>query len=115
MQEELDQFDFEDADTAETDQLVEGIDQEISKLNERRYALAYNAREINDALKDDKIAFDPDKAKSLFEEADVLFPDQIVADFVDANGLSTSEGGHLLPEADARSIRSGRSPCSPGR
>lgn len=101
MQEELDQFDFEDADAAATDRLVEGIDQEISKLNERRYSLAYNAREINDALKDDKITFDPDKAKSLFEEAGVLFPDQIVADFeqlIAFNRAITQERRQYLQE-----------------
>lgn len=81
MQSELDQFDFAEADAATTDRLVEGIDREIAALNEQRYALTYNEREIKDALKDEKISFDPEKAKSLFEEAGVLFPDQIVADF----------------------------------
>jgi uncharacterized protein YydD (DUF2326 family) len=81
MQSELDQFDFEEADAAATDRLVGNIDQEIAALNDRRYALTYNEREISDALKDEKISFDPQKAKSLFDEVGILFPDQIVADF----------------------------------
>jgi len=81
MQAELDQFDFAGADTDVTERLVEDIDRAIAELNERRYTLTYNLSEIRNALKDDKIRFDPNKAKSLFEEAGILFPDQIVADF----------------------------------
>jgi uncharacterized protein YydD (DUF2326 family) len=81
MQEELDQFDFHGVDAETTNQLVDGIDHKIAELNEKQYALSYNSRQINDALKEDKITFDPNKAKALFEEADILFPDQLKADF----------------------------------
>lgn len=101
MQAELDQFDFEEADADATDLLVDGIDREIATLNEQRYALSYNEREIKDALKDEKISFDPQKAKSLFEETGVLFPDQIVADFeqlIAFNRAITQERQHYLRE-----------------
>tara|TARA_E500000305_G_scaffold71123_1_gene56938 strand:- start:226 stop:2022 length:1797 start_codon:yes stop_codon:yes gene_type:complete len=81
IQSEIDQFDFEDADSVTTDRLVEGIDQKIAELNERRYALSYSVRQIQDALQEDRITFDPAKAKKLFEEAGALFPDQIKTDF----------------------------------
>jgi len=109
MQAELDQFDFEGADAAATEKLVEDIDQRIAELNERRYALSYKAREANEALKGDKIVFDPGKAKSLFEEAGILFPDQIVADFeqlIAFNRAITQERQqYLQEELDETSIQ----------
>lgn len=101
MQTELDQFDFEDADVAATDRLVEDVDQNIAELNERRYGLLYSSRQIQDALQEDKITFDPDKAKTLFEEAGVLFPDQIKADFeqlIAFNRAITDERRQYLQE-----------------
>jgi uncharacterized protein YydD (DUF2326 family) len=81
MQEELQEFDFEGFDSAKTTSIVEQIDVQIAELNQTRYALSHTITELERSLQADEIIFDPNKAKSLFEEAGVVFPGQVTADF----------------------------------
>lgn len=81
MQEELDEFDFEGFDKAKTASIVDQIDVQIADLNQSRYALSHTISELERSLQADEIIFDPKKAKALFEEARVVFPDQLKADF----------------------------------
>lgn len=100
-QAELDSFDFQGADTAATDRLVSKIDKKIASYNQQRYTLTYNVRQIEEALQEDKITFNPDKAKALFEETGVLFPEQIKKDFdqlISFNRAITHERRHYLKE-----------------
>lgn len=69
----LDSFDFRDQDKAKTKDLVDQIDQEIADLNAERYTLMYNRKKILSSLDDGEMAFDPERAARLFEEAGVLF------------------------------------------
>lgn len=81
MQEELEDFDFGGFDSAKTTSIVDQIDVQIANLNQSRYALSHTISELERSLQADEIIFDPKKAKSLFEEARVVFPDQLKADF----------------------------------
>lgn len=77
----LDAFDFRSQDKEQTKQLVDGIDDRIAELNAQRYSLNQNKKKILASLEEDQILFSPDEAQRLFEEAGVLFPDQIRRDF----------------------------------
>lgn len=81
MQRELDEFDFEGFDASKTATIVDKIDVQIAELNQTRYTLLHTISELERGLKADEIIFDPKKAKSLFEEAGVLFPGQVTSDF----------------------------------
>lgn len=81
MQAELDEFDFEGFDKAKTASIVDRIDVKIADLNQSRYALAHTISELERSLQADEIIFDPKKAKALFEEVQIVFPDQLKADF----------------------------------
>lgn len=81
MQAELDEFDFEGFDTQRTAEIVDQIDVQIADLNQRRYTLSYTIAELERGLQADKISFDPRKAKALFEDAGVNFPEQVTVDF----------------------------------
>lgn len=105
-QAELDNFNFEKVDAAKTEVVVDKIDQKISELNERRYALTYNSRQVSASLKEDTVSFDPDKAKKLFDEVGVHFPDKVKIDFdklIAFNKAITDERRQYLKEELAAS------------
>jgi uncharacterized protein YydD (DUF2326 family) len=98
----LDAFDFRSHDKAQTKQLVEEVDESIAALNARRYSLTQNRKKIVASLEEDQILFNPDDAKTLFEEAGVLFDGQIKKDFqqlITFNRAITDERhGYLVEE-----------------
>ncbi|WP_394274825.1 DUF2326 domain-containing protein [Luteococcus sp.] len=102
QQVKLDSFDFRDQDKAKTKDLVDQIDQEIADLNAERYTLMYNRKKILSSLDDGEMAFDPERAARLFEEAGVLFDGQIKRDYeqlIAFNAAITEERrGYLLEE-----------------
>lgn len=77
----LDAFDFRAQDKDRTKNLVEDIDGRIAALNAERYSLNQNRKKILASLEEDQILFNPDEAQRLFEEAGVLFKEQIKKDF----------------------------------
>ena len=77
----LDAFDFRALDKNRTKQLVNDMDERIATLNKERYSLSLNKKKILSSLEDDQILFNPDNAERLFNEAGVLFKDQIKKDF----------------------------------
>lgn len=77
----LDAFDLREGDKDRTELLVEGLNANIAQLNSERYSLNQNRKKITAALEDDEILFDPKAARKLFDEAGVLFPDQLKRDF----------------------------------
>lgn len=81
LQAELDEFDFEGFDAQKTAAIVDQIDARIASLNQSSYALSHTVRELERGLVADTINFDPKKAKALFEDAGVNFPDQVKVDF----------------------------------
>jgi len=80
-QKRLDAFDFRLQDKKKTRELVEEIDQNISRLNSERYYLMHNDKKISSALEETQILFDPDEAQRLFKDAGILFEGQIKRDF----------------------------------
>ena len=100
----LDAFDFRAQDKGHTKQLVEVIDENIANLNAERYSLTQNRKKILASLEDDQILFDPNEAQQLFEEAGVLFKDQIKKDFqqlISFNKAITDERRVYLQEERA--------------
>lgn len=81
MQSELDGFDFEGFDAQKTTEIVDQIDTNIAALNQSRYSLNYTINELERSLEAERIIFDPKKAKALFEEAGINFPEQVKVDF----------------------------------
>jgi len=77
----LDAFDFRSQDKDRTKQVVDELDAKIAELNASRYSLSQNRKKILTSLEDDQILFNPDEAQELFNEAGVLFKDQIKKDF----------------------------------
>lgn len=98
----LDAFDFRSQDKAQTKQLVDEVDEKIAAHNARRYSLTQNRKKIMASLEEDQILFKPDDAKTLFEEAGVLFAGQIKRDFqqlIAFNRAITDERhGYLIEE-----------------
>ena len=97
----LDAFDFRSQDKDHTKQLVDDIDERIAGLNAERYSLTQNRKKIVASLQDDQILFNPDDAQRLFEEAGVLFKDQIKKDFeqlISFNRAITDERRGYLQE-----------------
>ncbi len=81
MQSELDEFDFEGFDAQKTAEIVDRIDANIAALNQSRYSLNHTMNELERSLATERIIFDPKKAKALFEEAGINFPEQVKVDF----------------------------------
>jgi uncharacterized protein YydD (DUF2326 family) len=77
----LDAFDFRTQDKAQTKELVEEIDSQIGALNTERYSLAAALKKIHASLNDDRVMFDSEQARQLFDEAGVLFGGQLKKDF----------------------------------
>ena len=100
----LDAFDFRAQDKDKTKELVDGIDQRIAWLNNRRYSLNQNKKKIETSLGNDQILFNPDEAQRLFLEAGVLFAGQIKKDFQQLisfnRALSEERRQYLLEERD---------------
>ena len=89
------------AELDETTAVVDDFDAQIADLNQDRYRLSHSVSELERGLVADKIAFDPQKAKILFEEAGVNFPDQVKTDFeqlIAFNKAITEERSEYLRE-----------------
>ncbi|MCX2929449.1 DUF2326 domain-containing protein [Mycobacterium sp. CVI_P3] len=80
-QEMLDSFDFRVEDKERVKQLVDQFDEQLATLNARRYTLRNSLKRISAAIDEGQILFDPDAAAELFEEAGVLFGDQLKVSF----------------------------------
>jgi uncharacterized protein YydD (DUF2326 family) len=97
----LDAFDFRAQDKVRTKQLVDEIDERIAELNSERYSYNQNRKKVLASLEEDQILFNPDEAQRLFEEAGVLFKDQIKRDFqqlISFNRAITDERRGYLQE-----------------
>jgi uncharacterized protein YydD (DUF2326 family) len=72
-----DGLDFAHSDSEVSEDLVEELEQRISSENEERYFLQREAERISRALEEDTILFRPKEAARIFEDAGVVFGDQI--------------------------------------
>jgi len=97
----LDAFDFRFQDKEKTKLLVEDIDEHIARLNSERYYLTQNKKKINTTLEEEQILFNPEEAKTLFDEVGILFQGQIKRDYeqlIDFNRAITEERRTYLIE-----------------
>lgn len=81
LQETLDTFNFSQADAEANQELVERVEDEISKRNEETYRLSQLLLRLDESLREDAILFSPDQTAVLFSEAGVAFGGQIKKDF----------------------------------
>lgn len=77
LQKFLDDFKLEPHDKRAVTELVNGTDEQIARLNDRRYELRYSISQIEKALDKERMLFSTSEAKKLFEEAGILFEGQI--------------------------------------
>jgi len=101
IQEFIDDFNFEEIDQEKIESLVDSIDNKIADLNNREYSINNNISRINEALNIANIKFNTDQVKELFEESNILFPEQISKDFnqlINFNKAITKERKKFLKE-----------------
>ena len=79
----IQKFDFELQDASINTNIVGELDESIASLNGRRYTASRTRQRLLNSLKADQIHFRPEAARKLFEEAGVLFPDQVKKEFDD--------------------------------
>lgn len=77
----LEAFNFGGEDSRTSADLVERVEQRLVDLNEERYRLTRSINRIDASLEEHKIAFDPTDAAKVFDEAGVLFAEQLTHDF----------------------------------
>ena len=77
IKKQLDDFDFEIEESNVNQSLVEDIDRELSELNKNRYYISSGIEKLEASLNKEKIVFSTKEAKSIFEEAGVLFEGQV--------------------------------------
>ncbi|WP_161567542.1 DUF2326 domain-containing protein [Glutamicibacter sp. HZAU] len=81
LQKTLDTFNFSRADAEANQELVERVEEEISKRNEEIYRLSQLLQRLDESLREDAILFSPEQTEELFSEAGVAFGGQIKKDF----------------------------------
>lgn len=109
LQETLDTFNFSHADAEANQELVERVEDEISKLNEETYRLTQFVVRLDESLQEEAILFDSTQTAQLFSEAGVAFEGQIKKDFEQLvafnRAISDERRGYLLAdrvEAESR-------------
>ncbi len=80
---QLDELDFGNQDKEEISNLVDLINDEIVTLNDELFYLENDRKRIKNSLKTKKILFSTAEAQSLFNEAGLVFPEQIKHSFDD--------------------------------
>ena len=83
LEEATERFDFELQDASINTNIVEELDQTIAELNNKRYSLSRTRKRLADSLQAERIQFRPEAARKLFEEAGVIFPEQVFKQFED--------------------------------
>jgi len=77
IKKQLDDFDFEIEDSKVNQSLVEDIDTQLSVLNKNKYYISSGIEKLEKSLNKDKIVFSSKEAKTIFEEAGILFEGQL--------------------------------------
>ncbi|MBU9848052.1 DUF2326 domain-containing protein [Rahnella ecdela] len=77
LEEQLDSFNFDAADTNIVEELSEHIDTEIDELNRIRYYINTNLKKLRKAESKQPTDFNISKTEQLFKEAGVIFGEQI--------------------------------------
>ena len=80
-EEMLNAFDFSKEDRKTIDDLVEDANAQLAEINSKKYYVRQETAQIEASLKTATPLFDPNQAAKLFEEAGVLFPNQVKTSF----------------------------------
>ncbi|MGX2951521.1 hypothetical protein ACWIUA_11600 [Ursidibacter sp. B-7004-1] len=81
LKEFVENFNFREVDRKTVEDLVSEIDNQIIALNMREYSFKNSIYHIEQSFSENKIRFNPEEVKELFDEVNVLFPEQIKKDF----------------------------------
>lgn len=76
----LDAFDYHDQEIEINRELVDDIEASISEINLNLYNIDYDLKKIDRALAE-KIHFDMDEIKQIFEETQLYFPNELQKDY----------------------------------
>jgi uncharacterized protein YydD (DUF2326 family) len=101
IESQIDRFNFFEKDKSINEDLVDGIDSQIRALNTRRYNCSYEVSKIEESLAGELPSVDVGKLKTLFEDAELYFPEHIEKSFrslLDFNVSVTSERNKILQE-----------------
>jgi uncharacterized protein YydD (DUF2326 family) len=100
LQEQIDTFNFYQQERKLNKELVEEIEEKISGLNSAEYNLEYDLEKAKQSFSQ-KVSFDIDQLKNIYEEAKIFFPDNLVKDYKaleDFNKKITEERNKYLKE-----------------
>ena len=101
IESQIDRFNFYEKDKSINEDLVDGIDSQIRALNTRRYNCSYEISKIGESLVQEIPSVDISKLKSLYEDVELYFPENIEKGFrnlLDFNLSVTSERNKILQE-----------------
>jgi uncharacterized protein YydD (DUF2326 family) len=87
QQQDLENFDFRNADAEVSSELVEQVSANLSDLNSEVYGIDQRIREINSSI-GTEFPFDLDKIIELFDEVKINFPDQLSRSYKDLINLN---------------------------
>ena len=77
----LESFNFQEEDTRTGSELIEQTEARISALNEESYRLSRLVQRIHESLEEQQVLFRPADAEALFQEAGIIFGDQLKHDY----------------------------------
>lgn len=81
LKEFVENFNFREVDRQTIEDLVSEIDNQIIALNMKEYSLKNSIYHIEQSVLENKIKFNPKEVKELFDEVNILFPEQVQKDF----------------------------------
>ncbi|TGN13455.1 DUF2326 domain-containing protein [Leptospira bandrabouensis] len=101
LQNEIENFNFYNQDREIIDNLVGNLENNISALNSKLYNVEYDISKLNQSIKNG-FSFDTEKIKTLFEEFNVFFPNQLLKSYeqlVDFNKRITQERNEQIRDS----------------
>ena len=96
QEKQLDKFNFAFKDNKTQEDLVYSIEQEIAFLNDQKYALAHEKKDLEERLKE-KIEFDLEEIETIFKEASIYFSGQLKKDYNDLLNFNKAMRSDRLP------------------
>jgi conserved hypothetical protein len=97
----VEKFNFREIDNKSIERLVSEIDDKIASLNMKEYSIKNNIYHLEQSFSNSKIKFNPDDVENLFNEVQILFPEQVKRDFeqlIDFNNAITKERNSYLKQ-----------------
>mgnify|MGYP000713132438 CR=1 FL=1 len=101
ISQKIDRFDFYEQDQSLISKGVEEIEIKISHFNSLAYTLDYELHKLSVSIKN-KFSFNLDKIKTVFNEANIFFPNQLQNDYenlIEFNSQLTQERNKLLKKS----------------